>query len=332
VASSARLTSDRDNKALLEVDDLRVFYYTRKGPVKAVDGVSFALEKGDSLGIAGESGCGKSTTVLAMMRLIPRSGKIVSGGVFFDGVDLTKLTEEEFRKNHRWKKIAMVFQGSMNVLNPVFKVGDQIGEAIMLHKGVEKNVARARVREVLTLVGIDPSRADHYPHELSGGMKQRIVIAMALACDPDLVIADEPTTALDVLVQAQILKLIKNLRKTLNLSMILVSHDPSLIADICNRVAIMYAGKIVEIGGVVDVFTNPSHPYTQGLTRAIPSIAGEKKSLVSIPGQPPDLLVPPTGCRFHPRCPYAFDLCRRKDPSLTKLDNHYAACHLISGG
>lgn len=316
---------------LLEVDNLRVSFFTRKGPVSAVDGVNFRLEKGDVMGLAGESGSGKTTVALAIMRLIYPPGRIVSGRIRFDKTDLTRLSEQELRKNYRWKRMSMVFQGAMNALNPVFKVGDQIAEAIMLHEGADGHEAKARARELIELTGVDPRRANYYPHELSGGMKQRVVIAMALACNPDLVIADEPTTALDVIVQAQVLKVMNELLRKLNLSMILISHDLSVIAESCNKVGIMYGGRIVELADTVSVFKNPRHPYTQGLLNAFPSLVGPKKDLISISGQPPDLLNPPSGCRFHPRCPYASAKCKSEEPCLVDLgENHHAACHLLT--
>jgi peptide/nickel transport system ATP-binding protein len=231
---------------LLNIENLTTHYETRSGSVKAVDDVSLALEKGDALGLAGESGCGKTTTMLSVMRLLPSNGKIISGKIEFDGVDLISIEEEELRQSIRWKRMSMVFQGAMNALNPVIKVRDQITQAIRNHEDMEKEAAWDRVEELFQLVGIDPKRAMDYPHEFSGGMKQRAIIAMALACNPDLVIADEPVTALDVIVQAQILELTRELRKRLDLSMILITHDLSVIADTCSKAAIMYAGKIVE--------------------------------------------------------------------------------------
>jgi len=318
--------------ALFEVNDLRAYFFTREGVTRAVDGLTFELQEGDSLGLVGESGCGKSTTALAIMGLMPRPGKVVSGSITFSGTDLLKLTETEFRKNYRWKRISIVFQGSMDALNPVFRVGDQITEAIKLHEKTTEREANERARKLIQLIGIDPERINNYPHELSGGMRQRIMIAMALACDPKLVIADEPTTALDVIVQAQVLQLLNELREKLNLSMILISHDLSVVAETCNRVAIMYAGKIVESGDAIDIYRQPSHPYTQGLISAYPNLASEKKELVSIPGQPPDLRAPPTGCRFHPRCPFALERCTREEPPFTKIGASHAACWLLSGG
>jgi len=316
---------------LLEVEDLRTYYITRAGPVRAVDGISFFVEKGEVFGLAGESGCGKTTAGLSILRLLPRYGKIVDGKIIFDGVNILELSEHEFRRRYRWKRISMVFQGAMNALNPVFRVGDQIAEAIMLHENVTKEEAMERVRELFEKVGIEPSRVTNYPHEFSGGMKQRAMIALALACNPELVIADEPTTALDVVIQGQILDLMKKLRDEFNLSVILITHDLSVIAEMCDRVAIMYAGKLVECADVRTVFKEPAHPYTQGLISAIPSITGPKTKLRSIPGVPPDLLNPPKGCRFHPRCPYATSRCREEEPAYVEISSgHWVACHAVT--
>jgi len=316
---------------LLEVRDLTMHFGTLEGEVNAVDNVSFQLNKGESIGFAGESGCGKTSLGLTVLKLLPSNAKILGGSVAFDGMDLLKKSEEEMRQQIRWKRIAMVFQGSMNAFCPVYKIGDQISEAIMLHQNISREQANNRVREVLSLVGIDPSRANNYPHEFSGGMRQRAMIAMALVCNPDFVIADEPTTALDVVVQAQILKLLAGLREKLDLSFMLISHDISTIAEICEKTAVMYAGKIVEFADTLTLFRDPRHPYAKGLLSAFPSIRGAKKRLSSIPGFPPDLLNPPGGCRFHPRCPIAKDVCSREEPEMRDLGgNHRAACHVIS--
>jgi len=253
----------------------------------------------------------------------------LGGKILFKGNDLAKLKEEEMRKI-RWKGISIVFQGAMNALNPVYKVGDQIVEAISVHEPeVNKDEARKRVGKLLETVGIDPLRADNYPHEFSGGMRQRALIAMALACNPDLLIADEPGTALDVIVQAQVLRLMKELKDRLNLAMILITHDLSIITETCEKIAIMYAGKIVEQGDILTIYQEPLHPYTKGLIGAFPSIKAAKKRMSSIPGFPPDLLNPPLGCRFHPRCPYVMDVCKREEPRLVKAGKRYVACHLV---
>ncbi|WP_448578013.1 ABC transporter ATP-binding protein [Thermosphaera sp.] len=313
---------------LLEARNLKTYFYTAKGIVKAVDNVSFELYKGETLGIAGESGCGKSTLAYSLMRLVPPPGKLVSGEIVFQGKDITKLSEEEFRKEVRWKGISMVFQGAMNALNPVYNVGDQLAEVLMLHQNYTKKEALEMAKKLLQMVGIDPSRIKSYPHELSGGMKQRVVIAMALALMPPLVIADEPTTALDVVVQAQIMNLLKRLRQELGLSIILISHDLSLIAEIADKIAIMYGGKIVEYGTSEQIYNNPQHPYTQGLLNSIPRLHGEIKDLTWIPGVPPDLINPPPGCRFEPRCPFAHERCKEEPPVVEVEPGHKVACWL----
>jgi peptide/nickel transport system ATP-binding protein len=318
------------NLPILEIHGLKTYFETTKGYVKAVDDVSFSLEKGDAFGLAGESGCGKTTTGLSIIKLLPFNGKILDGKIIFDGIDLINMPEEILRKNIRWKRISIVFQGAMNALNPVYTVGDQIMEAILTHEDISNEEAKERVIKLFELVGIDPSRINNYPFEFSGGMKQRAMIAMALACNPDIVITDEPTTALDVIVQAQVLKLLKKLKEELNLSFIMISHDLSVIAETCNKVAIMYAGKIVEMADVVKLFKNPLHPYSQGLMNSFPSLKGPRKKLISIPGSPPNLLSPPLGCRFNPRCPYAWEKCKEEEPLLIEIDKgHYAACHLL---
>jgi peptide/nickel transport system ATP-binding protein len=314
---------------LLEVQNLTTHYRILRGWVRAVENISFKVEQGEALGIAGESGSGKSTIALSLLRILPAGGIIRKGKIMFDGRDLVQLPETEMRKV-RWKGISIVFQGAMNAMNPVYKVGDQIGEAIKIHEeGVTSADIKERVAKLLETVGIESSRADNYPHEFSGGMRQRALIAMALAANPTLLIGDEPGTALDVIVQAQTLRLLRDLKDRLGLSMIMISHDLSIIAETCEKVAIMYAGKIVEYGDAVSIFKNPLHPYTQGLIRAFPSIKGERVRLSSIPGQPPDLLNPPPACRFNPRCPYVMDVCKRDEPILKEQDKgHLVACHL----
>ena len=315
---------------VLQVEHLTTNYKTLRGWVKACEDVSFDVEKGEAMGLVGESGCGKTTVALSLLKLLPSAGKIRKGKILFNGKDLVQMSDSQIRKI-RWKGIAIVFQGAMNALNPVFKISDQINEAIKIHEPhVSRSAAKERVEALLEMVGIDKTRADNYPHEFSGGMRQRALIAMALAANPEVIVADEPGTALDVVVQAQILKLLRELKDKLNLSMVFISHDLSIVAETCEKLAIMYAGQIVEYGDTRSIFEKPLHPYTQGLLGAFPSIKGERRKLISIPGQPPDLLVPPTGCRFHPRCPYVMDICKREDPKLLPVDqtNHLAHCHL----
>lgn len=314
---------------LLEVKDLKMYYeILGKGEVRAVDGVSFSLSRGETLGIVGESGCGKSSLAITILRLLPINGKIYGGEILLNGEDILNIDLERFRREIRWKRISIVFQGAMNALNPVIKVGDQIAEAIMIHKNISKKEAMKRVLELLEMVGIDSSRANNYPFEFSGGMRQRAMIAMALALNPEILIADEPTTALDVIVQAQILKLIKDIQRKLKLSVILISHDISMVSELSDRIAIMYAGQIVELGNIVDVYVNPLHPYTKALLSSVPSIRERRRKLKSIPGVPPNLLNPPSGCRFHPRCPFRINLCIEKEPDFIEASkDHFVKCH-----
>lgn len=316
---------------LLSIRGLTTYYRVLRGFIRAVEDISLNINEKEALGLAGESGCGKTTVALSILKILPPEGFIKSGQILFRDIDITKLDEEQMRLNIRWKKIAIVFQGAMNALNPVYTIGQQITEAITLHEPeVTKHEALERAQKLLELVGIDPFRINNYPHEFSGGMRQRAMIAMALACNPELLIADEPGTALDVIVQAQVLKLLKELKQKLGLAMILITHDLSLITETCDKVAIMYAGRIVETGSVREVFKNPQHPYTQGLIRAFPDMLAPKTRLSSIPGFPPDLLAPPPGCRFNPRCSYVMDTCKKNVPALTHVEGeHYVACHLI---
>jgi len=316
---------------ILDVQDLKAYYSTLKGDVKAVDDVRLQMDKGESLGLVGESGCGKTTLALAIMRLLPWNGRIVEGMIRLDGVDIVGLDDKTFDKDYRWKRMAYIFQGAMNALNPVFRVGDQISEAITIHEDVEKKEALERTRSLFSLVGIDPERVTSYPHELSGGMKQRAMIAMALACNPEFIIADEPTTALDVIVQAQTLQVINDLRKKFGLTMILITHDLSVVAQTCTTCAIMYAGNMVEYADIETIFKAPAHPYTQALISAFPSIQEDRRELNSIAGVPPNLLNPPTGCRFNPRCLSSMDICSKEKPEYTVLrGKHVVACHLLT--
>jgi len=315
---------------LLEVNDLTMHYQTMRGWVQAVDDVSFALEEKQSLGLAGESGCGKTSAALSILKLLPWNAKIMEGSINLEGNNILKLSEAEFRTQIRWKKVSMIFQGAMNALHPTYTVGHQIAEAILKHEKVTREEALQRAGKLIELVGMESSKTQRYPHELSGGMKQRAVTAMALACNPVLVIADEPTTALDVIVQAQVLKVMKELRSRLAVAMIVISHDLSLIAETCENTANMYAGHIVEMGSTVQIYKEPLHPYTGKLISAFPSVLGPKMELSSIHGFPPDLLKPPTGCRFHPRCEYAMEICRREEPTLIEAQSkgHMVACFL----
>ncbi len=314
---------------VLEVESLVMYYRTMKGYVKAVDNVSFEVEKGEAMGLVGESGCGKTTIGMSILQLLPSNAEIQSGRILFKNEDLLELSDREIR-NVRWKGVSMIFQAAMNALNPVHRIENQIIEAIKAHENITKEEARERVAQLYRLVGLDPERARDYPHEYSGGMKQRAVIAMALSCNPDIIIADEPTTALDVIVQDQIISEIKRLQQELNMTMIYISHNISVIAESCERIAVMYAGILAEYANATDLFGNPMHPYTQALMNSFPSIKGPKKRLVPVPGEPPNLLNPPQGCRFHPRCPIATDVCRRDVPVFTEYENrHWAACHAL---
>ena len=320
-----------DHDGLLDVRDLRAYFKLAAGDVKAVDGVSFMVREGESLGLAGESGCGKTTAALAILKLLPENGRIVSGEVLFDGKNLAKRTEYGMSKI-RWKEISIIFQGAMNALNPVQQVGKQVAEPIMLHEGVSEAKATARTRELFELVGINPARIGEYPHEMSGGMRQRSMIAMALACNPKLIIGDEPTTALDVMVQAQILDLIANLRQELDLAFILISHDLSVMAETCDKGVIMYAGKVVESGSTEQIFRNPLHPYTKQLIHAFPNIHESREMVTSIAGDPPNLLNPPPGCRFEPRCPVREPVCSQREIEMVETEpGHLARCVKVGG-
>jgi len=320
------------NAPLLDVRDLAVRFSMPTGSVKAVDGVSFTMQDGEALGIAGESGCGKTTTALSLLRLLPANGRITSGSVNLYGIDLVPKSERQLAR-YRWREISIVFQGAMNALNPVRRIGEQIAAPIEIRLGQPRDASRRRAGELLELVGIPKLRGSAYPHELSGGMRQRAMIAMALACDPALVIGDEPTTALDVMVQAQILQLLERLRRDLGLSLMLITHDLSVIAETCDKVMVMYAGRVAEEGPVRRVFTAPRHPYTQKLLSAFPNIRADRRTLEVIPGAPPDLRNPPPGCRFAPRCAAAMDVCRTEVPPEVRFDDGVrVACHLYPAG
>src|SRR6187455_1465897 len=318
--------------ALLDVKDLRTSFRTEDGIVKAVDGVSFSVEKGQTLGIVGESGCGKSVTCLTIMGLNPKKNTITSGEALWKGQDLLTMKSSALRQI-RGSEISMIFQDPMTSLNPVHTIGRQLEEAILLHRDVTKKSARARSLELLKAVGIPRAeqRIDDYPHQFSGGMRQRVMIAMALINDPDLLIADEPTTALDVTTQAQILTLMKRLQEDFGSAIIMITHDLGVIAEIADDVVVMYAAEIVEQGTVDEIFKRPQHPYTWGLLGSLPRLDTDVERLVQIQGQPPSLLNPPRGCRFHPRCPYVMEICREENPPLAPVPDepmHLDACHL----
>ncbi len=316
--------------SLLEIEQLKVYFATRAGTVRAVDGVDLSVGKGEVLGLAGESGSGKTTLGYALMRILPRNAKL-TGRIIFDGRDLLALGAAEFNRV-RGREIAMVFQGSMNSLNPVIRVEDQVAEPLILHGGMDEDGAKRRAREILAEVGVDADKAKSYPHELSGGLKQRVAIAMAISTRPKLLIADEPTTALDVVTQAQILRLISGLRDKFGLSVIMISHDLSLLSEVSDRLGVMYAGKIVEVGSKTEVVNTPQHPYTQALLASIPSVERVGEDSPSIPGEPPDPINPPSGCRFMPRCAYARRECEEFDGQLYALSStHRAACILVGG-
>jgi len=314
-------------KNILEVKDLTMHYMTRKGPVYAVDGINFHVERGEAIGLVGESGCGKTSVAISLLKLLPQNANILGGEIRINDIDIVPLSNKDMNK-YRWKNISMVFQAAMNSMNPVYSVEYQILEAMRLHMPhLSEEEMSEKIDSLFELVGLDPAFKDQYPHQYSGGMRQRAVIAMALSCDPDIIIADEPTTALDVIVQDQLLKQIRDIQKELNMAMIYISHDIAVIAEVSTRVGVMYAGKLVEMAASETIFHNPIHPYTKGLMSSFPSIIGEKTELSIIPGEPPDLLNPPSGCRFHPRCSYATDICSKEEPEFKDHgDNHLAAC------
>jgi len=321
------------NGNLLEVKDLRTYFDTEDGEVKAVDGISFQLKRGETLGIVGESGSGKSVTNLSIVRLIPSPpGRIVSGQILFDGLDILKLKENDVRKI-RGRRIAMIFQDPMTSLNPFMKISRQLMELTQLHLGHTRRQAYDHAVEMLETVGIPDarSRADSYPHEFSGGMRQRVMIAMALSCEPELLIADEPTTALDVTIQAQILDLIKTLKRATGASVILITHDLGVVAGMTDHLIVMYAGKVFEQAPTADLFQQPGNPYTRGLLRSVPDPMAEHGKLYQIPGQPPDLAHLPAGCPFAPRCERAEEICTREFPPFVELTrDHHSLCHFAA--
>ena len=313
--------------SMLEVNDLAVYYDDEGDAVQAVDGISFELEEGENLGIVGESGCGKSTLAKSIIGILPDNGYIDAGKISFYDEDLTSVSKHR-RRELRWEEIALIAQSAMNALDPVYTVRKQIIEAIEVHRPkVGKHEANEMVDEVFDLVGLDYARGDDYPHQYSGGMRKRAMIAMALVLKPSLILADEPTTALDVIMQDQILKRISDIQSEVNSSMIVITHDVAVVAETCDRVIVMYAGEIVEEGPVEDIFNHPYHPYTLGLKSAFPNIREEEQNLVSIAGTPPNLINPPQGCRFAARCPMATEMCLEQNPPMVQIENQRSKCH-----
>jgi peptide/nickel transport system ATP-binding protein len=314
--------------SLLEVTDLTTYYKLKEGSVRACESVSLRLERGEALGLVGESASGKTTAALSLVKLLPENARVIRGSIRLDGKEISGASEEELRRI-RWKEISIIFQGAMNALNPVRTVGDQIAEAIRIHDKLSDKESKRLTRELFESVEIDPDRVKEYPHEFSGGMRQRVMIAMAIACNPKVVIGDEPTTALDVMVQAQVLQLLENLRREREMGLILITHDLSVVGETCDKVAVMYAGRIVETGQTETVFEKPAHPYTRALIAAFPNIEGERNLASSIKGNPPNLLYPPPGCPFHERCDCALPLCRERAPAEVMLGaGHFCTCHI----
>ena len=313
--------------SLLEIKDLAIHFPTEEGDVRAVNGISLTIDEGKTLGLVGETGAGKTTTALGILRLVPEPGEILSGEITYKGKDIMKLPNKEVQ-DIRGNEISMIFQDPMTALNPVMTVGDQVAEVILRHQNCSKAEAQGRMIEILGKVGIGPDRAGDYPHQFSGGMKQRVVIAIALACNPKLLLADEPTTALDVTIQAQVMEMINELKKEFNTAMILITHDLGIVAESCDNVAIMYAGQIVEYGSLEDIFDHTAHPYTKGLFNSIPSLEKKVHRLEPIRGLMPDPANLPAGCSFHPRCPYATELCEKEAPGATEVGpGHLCRCH-----
>jgi peptide/nickel transport system ATP-binding protein len=314
-------------KTLLEIKNLKVIYEMGNKTVEAVSGANLNVRKGEVLGLVGESGSGKTTLGLSVIRLLPYNAKIISGEIVFEGEDLLKYDEKDMKKI-RGRRIAMIFQDPFSSLNPVSRIKDHFIELFRSHyKNISYEEIIKRSRELLKLVEVPSDKLDSYPHQLSGGQRQRIAIALAIALEPDLIIADEPTSSLDVLVEAQVMELFRELKRSRDISMIFITHNMALVSEIADRIAVMYAGKIVEIADAEEIFINPMHPYTQALMASVPEV-GVYKKLRAIPGEPPSLMNPPRGCRFHPRCPYVMDICRSIEPTLKKVGDHYVACHL----
>jgi peptide/nickel transport system ATP-binding protein len=327
IITPLHVTSPMQEKASpkLSVSGLKAYYFTDGGTLRAVDGVNFQILGNESLGIVGESACGKSTLGAALMRSLQFPGRIVDGNMVLDNRDLSKMPAKEFDGSVRWKRIAMVFQGAMNVLDPVYTIGSQLRE--ILHEHEFQGDIAGKISDSLKSVGLDDSVAKRYPHELSGGMKQRVVIAMALLMDPELLIADEPTTALDVLVQSQIIDLLKKLRQEKGISVILITHDLAIVSQIADSIAIMYAGQLVEMGSAQEVYRDPKHPYTQALIAAVPKLRSSEKEIHFVGGRPPSLINPPEGCRFYDRCPHAMDVCKKNPPAFERKTG-YVHCWL----
>jgi len=315
---------------VLDVRNLFLYYATKMGPVKAVDNVSFSLEKSETLALVGESGCGKTSIGISLLRVLPRNVHTYKGQVILDGEDIMKLDDEEFRRRIRWRKISMVFQGAMNALNPVIPVGFQVAEPLIIHEGMKKEEALKRAAEALKAVGLPEIIVKRYPHELSGGMKQRAIIAMALIMKPQLVILDEPTSALDLMTQANIMNLLKDLKWNEGLTYIFITHDVPLAAELADRIAVMYAGKLVELGTAEQVLLDPKHPYTVKLIGSVPTLRTEKE-VTWIPGEVPSLINPPSGCRFHPRCDKCMDICKEEEPPHKEIEpGRWVACWLYA--
>ena len=314
--------------ALIEVENLKLYFMTRRGPAKAVDNIGFSIDKKKTLGLIGESGCAKTPTAMSLMKFIKPPGKIVAGSIRFMGNDIVPMTDEQVRQL-RGKEISIVRQEAQNALNPVLTIGKQITEMILEHESVTRETALARAKKQLNLVGISDQRINSYPHEFSGGMKQRAMAAIATACNPKFLILDEPTTGLDVVVQRQILEMLRNLKEELSLTAVFISHDLSVVAETCDRVAVMYAGKIMEESDTVSLYKDPLHPYSKALIGAYPSLKGARRQLKSIPGSPPSLIDPPPGCRFAPRCEWAQSICD-EEPAINVIDGRRVACHFIN--